>query len=246
MPPKRQTKNSSGESASATQEDKQVMMSAESIEEILDRRLKKQFDQIHDLSNQFSKTTKSDLEGIKKSQEFLSSKFDSLISSMDDLPSQNDELRKQNDELKKRVGDLKIKVDCDSKDLDQLKQYTRRDLLEIHGVPFSRHENTNAIVLKIAEIVAPDLEIDEHEISTSHRLPTANSDFIPPIMVKFTRRDTRDRIYNSKRRLKSKKASDLGLGFTQYSKLYVNESLTKKSKELTIEESQITCKSSQL
>ena len=56
MPSKRQTKNSSGESASATQEDKQVMMLAESIEEILDRRLKKQFDQIHDLFNQFSKT----------------------------------------------------------------------------------------------------------------------------------------------------------------------------------------------
>ena len=105
-------------------------------------------------------------------------------------------------------------------------------MLEIHGVPFSRHENKNAIVLKIAEIIAPDLEIDEHEISTSHHLPTANSDFIPPIIVKFTRRDTRDRIYNSKRRLKSKKASDLGLGFTQDSKLYINESLTKKSKEL--------------
>ena len=67
---------------------------------------------------------------------------------MEDLRVQNDKLRKQNDELKKRVDDLKIKVDCDSKDLEQLKQYTRRDLIEIHGVPFSRHEKTNAIVLK--------------------------------------------------------------------------------------------------
>jgi hypothetical protein len=78
----------------STNEDKQVMMSAESIEEILDRKLKKQFDHIHDQFNQFSKPTKSDLEGVKKSQEFLSSKFDSLISSTEDLRVQNDELRK--------------------------------------------------------------------------------------------------------------------------------------------------------
>jgi hypothetical protein len=67
---------------------------------------------------------------------------------MEDLRVQNDELRKQNDELKKRVDDLKIKVDCDSKDLEQLKQYTSSYLIETYGVPFSRHENTNAIVLK--------------------------------------------------------------------------------------------------
>lgn len=53
---------------------------------------------------------------------------------------------------------------------------------------------------------------------------------IPPIIVKFTRRNTRDYIFSRKRQLESKTAADLG--FPNENRLFLNESLTQKSREL--------------
>ena len=73
------------------------------------------------------------------------------------------------------------------------------------------------------------MTLADQKISTSHRLPAAEG-YIPPIIVKFTRRDRRNRIYSQKRNLSSKKGSDLG--FQQQSRIYLNESLTQKGRML--------------
>ena len=44
-------------------------------------------------------------------------------------------------------------------------------------------------------LIEPDFELADQEISISHRLPAAEG-YIPPIIVKFTRRDTRNKIYS--------------------------------------------------
>ena len=50
-----------------------------SLEAFLDEPLKQQTDQLNTLFLKFSKSTKAELDEIKKSQEFLGSKFDDLI-----------------------------------------------------------------------------------------------------------------------------------------------------------------------
>ena len=79
-----------------------------------------------------------------------------------------------------------------------MKRYLRRDLLEIHGVPESSTESTNKLVVQVANLIVPDLNLTEADISTSHRLPT-NKESFKPIIAKFVRRDTRDAIYKKKR-----------------------------------------------
>ena len=53
---------------------------------------------------------------------------------------------------------------------------------------------------------------------------------IPPIIVKFTRRNTRDHISSLKRQLQGK--STLDLGFPTENRIYLNESLTQRTREL--------------
>ena len=43
---------------------------------------------------------KSDLNDIKKSQDFLSSKFDDLVNSVKELRAENDDLRSKNAQLR--------------------------------------------------------------------------------------------------------------------------------------------------
>jgi hypothetical protein len=225
MPPKRKQKTSNVGSEAENSDLDSNMATGEFSSELqafLDTRLKEQSKQINDLLTTYTKTSKSDLAEIKKSQDFLSSKFDELHDSLQKSDRETKALRQISDDLIKRVDFLESTV-------DELQSYLRRDLLEIHGVPLAAHENTDEIVLKVAEAIDPDHVLSENEISISHRLPARNNN-IPPIIVKFTRRSVRDRLFTKKRNLGSITARDLG--FNGDSRLYVNESLTRKSREI--------------
>ena len=169
--------------------------SSNSLEALLDHRLNQQSEQINKLFVKFTKLTKVDLEEVKKNQEFLGAKR-----SVSDLQAENIELRMQNDELKSRVDKLEHQVTTNMNDLEYQRQYSHRDLLEIQGMPIVQGEDTNAIVVKIVELIDPNMTFNVNDICTSHRLPTTGN-IIPPIIVQFTRRDVRDKIYKSKRRL---------------------------------------------
>ena len=164
---------------------------------------------------------------IKASQEFISSKFDELSNTVDNLKSANHDLRSQNEQLKERIAKLETNASALDCDMEHLKEYIRRDMLEIHGVPVSSNENTNNITIQIGQLL--DINIEKSDISISHRLPSKEG-YIPPIIVKFTRRDVRNLMLNQKKRLRS--ISSLDLGLNQESKLYLNESLTQRGRLL--------------
>ena len=197
------------------------------LEALLDQRLKQQSDQINNLFAKFIDTTKANLQSIKQSQDFLAAKFDDLVASTNKLKDENDELRKMNTKLQERVGVLEAQCSSADDEIESTKCYLRRDLLELHGIPESSTENTNSLIMQVVNLIAPELNICESDISTSHRLPAAGGR-MKPIIVKFVRRDNRDAIYRKKRNLNSKSAKDIG--FQQNSRLYINESLTVKSR----------------
>ena len=84
-------------------------------------------------------------------------------------------------------------------------QYTRRDCLEIRGIPVQQGEDTNDIIIKLGSKIG--VEVNKNDISVSHRLPlggkAARSDTVyPTIIVKFVRRDVRERYYRARKELK--------------------------------------------
>jgi hypothetical protein len=143
------------------------------------------------------------LDEIKKSQEFLGGKFDDLVKEVKELHLKNDNLRSSNTQLSEQVKRLEKSILVSEGEVEQLKQYIRRDMLEIHGVPITEGENTNLIVQKVVELADPLMTLEQGEISISHRLPSRQGQ-IPPIIVKFVRRD---KIYKMRRGLSPKTAS---------------------------------------
>ena len=121
------------------------------------------------------------------------------------------------------MNELESKIASIGNDCESLKQYSMRDLPELHGIPENEEENTDELVQHVAELVEVPLRADD--ISISHRLP-ANRGKIAPIIVKLTKRKVRDDIYNNCYKLRGTSTKDLG--FTQSNRIYINESLTPK------------------
>ena len=116
---------------------------------------------------------------------------------------------------------------------DEQEQYSRRECLEIHGIPKLVKEDTNDLVVKVGSLI--NVKIDPNDISVSHRLPTKNKgrkDNTVPIIVRFIKRDVRDQLYSSRRLLKDHTIDDIGLGRLGSYKIFIQESLTSKKKEL--------------
>lgn len=200
------------------------------FEVILTRRLKEQSESIHDMMLKYFKLYKDDIDEIKRSQAFVDAKFEKAKKATEDLTSENRRLRSEVDALKGQLKQCEIKLEEVENDSEALKQYLRRDMLEIHGVPTRPDEETDDLVCKLVELVDPELEISLADISISHRLPSREGRNAPPIIVKFCRRNVRDRLLSRKREIRSKTAMDLG--FTEEFDLYINESLTQKNREL--------------
>ena len=89
-------------------------------------------------------------------------------------------------------------------------------------------EDTNDIVLQLSQKMGIPLE--RNDISVSHRIRSSRASVDPAIIVKFVRREMRESLYRPRKRLKSITTADLGLSVDK--KIFINESLTPKKKEL--------------
>ena len=139
-------------------------------------------------------------------------------------------LETENASLRKRVITLENQVDASE-------QYSRRNLLRISGVPefISAHsasiadpltaprEDTDSFVLQMCEDLGVDMSLSE--IDRSHRV--GNGKKKPrDILVKFATYRSRNRLYKSRSKAKDN---------AKYTKVYVNEDLTKERSRLLYE-----------
>jgi formate dehydrogenase maturation protein FdhE len=99
------------------------------------------------------------------------------------------------------INELKEEASSRDEDLDEIQQYSRRDCIEIVGIPRLPRDNPRKLFKELCSLI--DIELEDHEISTVHRLPdtkkTKNR-----MIAKLVRRDMKDRIYQSKKKLVGK------------------------------------------
>ena len=69
---------------------------------------------------------------------------------MKEIKLENVMLKGKNEYLQQRLSCLEKKVDVAEIDIENQWRYSRRDTLEIHGIPVIGGENTNDIILKVA------------------------------------------------------------------------------------------------
>lgn len=109
------------------------------------------------------------LDSPEKSQLFVSNKYDAfnaiLANTKKDIKTLNDKVN--------QLEDNTSHIENDPYDimasLDATKQYLRPDCLEITGIPFIPLDSPSRLVVELSS--ALDTDLNEHEISTAHRLP---------------------------------------------------------------------------
>lgn len=108
---------------------------------------------------------------------------------------------------------------------DGVEQYTRRNTLELHGVPISRGEKTNDIAVDI--IRSMGIPISYHDIDRSHRNFTRRRkqrrDLPPIILVKLVRHDLKQVILDNR---------DILRFLPGFRSIFINENLTKSRRKL--------------
>ena len=136
---------------------------------------------------------------LEKSFGFLSSKYDQLLNQ---TKTSNERHRKYDAD----INHFKEQLKSAEEELEDLAQYLRRDCVEISG--------TNHLDMSCEEIVKSlgkemDLNISDEDISTVHPLPTYSDTKKGKIIVKFTRRETKNKFYSSRRKITGRRVSTL-------------------------------------
>ena len=187
------------------------------LEEILDRKLA---------------PINSTLIELQRAIEFINHQYELMKKANEITNREMENLKTENKLMKTELLRLSNCSKLQQEAINEMEQYSRRECLEIRGVTEDPNweVDTNDIVMKVGSLMGVDL--DEDDISTSHRLPKSrHSDAPPAIIAKFVRRDIRDRFYRNRKNLKTKSAKDIDASLPQY-KIYISESLTKKNRDL--------------
>ena len=186
---------------------------------------------------------RSTLQDLTNSVSFLSERFDTIDRKVKDLEIKTDAVYNENYNLKLETSRLSNIIEELKDNINDIEQYSRRECCEISGIPVTSDEDTNDLVIKVGTLM--DIELDENDISVSHRLSTRSYasavtsssrsnqvNSLPKIIVKFVRRETKELFYKSRKRLRGKTTADIGLGRFSNSGLFISESLTHRNKLL--------------
>ena len=115
--------------------------------------------------------------------------------------------KKQNNTLEsdlmaaKTLLDEKIEEIAELYDLqDNLEQYTRKQSLEIHGIPEAVYQSTEEAVLKVAAALQVHVPMKAEYINISHNIKGKGP---KPILVKFQSHKAKTRLYRARIYLKN-------------------------------------------
>ena len=108
------------------------------------------------------------------------------------------------------IGDLRKTVREMQFEMDAHAQYSRSENFKIHGIPYTKGENTNDIVKKVVKNIG--LPFDDKDISVSHRLmskeqmdkqitPANRDKKVPAIIVRVINRDIKAKILTNRKNL---------------------------------------------
>ena len=173
------------------------------------------------------KTLKVELAEVKESQDFISQQYEKLKCEYNNLVKISKTQEAEIKDIKSHSTELEESGKKEQDKVDSLKQYGRRNNLEIVGVPYKEGENTNKIAMEVCKLI--DVDITQDQISTSHRLQTkkrTNEKITsPPIIVRFIGRNVRNKVFSYRKLIRS---ADMKKFFINgIENFYVNENLTK-------------------
>ena len=157
---------------------------------------------IREISDSSKETTVCQIKGEKQlsdltdSVQLISDKFDKYEKDRKAKDKLIIKLQTQVVELTDKVSNLSVQV-------DKQEQYSRRNCLLIHGVEENRNEDTDTLSINIVNEHL-GLDIQPSDIDRTHRIGNKNKVRKKgrAIIIKFTRYNTRKKVFMNKRKFK--------------------------------------------
>ena len=171
---------------------------------------------------------------LKSSLRRLESELIATKTMLNDVQNSSKELRIELDAAKRKISQQRDEIDELYNGLDDLEQYSRKNSLEIVGIPESIRGN-EGVVLTIAN--ALNVEIKPEDIDICHRVKRKKSS---PIIVRFVSHKVKSSLYKQRVRVRNVQFADMfpdataadRLDRVQASKIFINENLTAFRREL--------------
>jgi hypothetical protein len=156
--------------------------------------------------------------------------FDGQKSELENAKKKVTELEKENADLKAEVKLLTGRIDTSESRHDESELYSRKNNIEIKGIPCLKGENCDAIVAKLAQALNVNCDVAK-DIEAAHRVPSAKGgpETEKSLIVRCLNRRTKG-LFIAAARTRRPKASSLG--FKSDTPIYVNEHLTGQRKRL--------------
>ena len=159
---------------------------------------------------------------VQKQQSELATLKEALAKATKERASTEKELAVAIDKIDEQQEEIAELYDLQ----DRLEQYTRKNSLEIHGIPEEAYTSTEDVVLKLADVL--EVPVAPQDIEISHKLKTKSG---KAIIVKFISHKVKTALYRARVKLKNIKLSDLYPGSSyatsaQSGKIFLNENLT--------------------
>lgn len=164
-----------------------------------------------------------EIKELKKSQTFISKQYDDMLVS-------NQRIEEENKEIKKVVTEVQAERRKIEERLRNVEQYTRKNKVEICGIPKIENEDLEDAVTQVAQKLSVNLV--KNDIEVAHRLH-AEEGKTPNLIVSFANRKKRDEMYTN--RYKAQISSKEIVPCRSAQRIYVNESLSPYYKHLLYE-----------
>lgn len=143
----------------------------------------------------------------------------------------NEQLKIELQATKKRVNELEGENDDLTENMDALEQYTRKNSLEIEGIPENVCDDEEA-VLKVAQVL--NVNVKREDIDICHRIKRKKSN---PIIVRFISHKVKRTLYKQRVKLKNISGSQLfpsapATARPSSNRIFINENLTAHRRNL--------------
>ena len=171
---------------------------------------------------------RKEIENIKSSVKVNGDELKDLKEALKKTKDENKALKSSVDALNIQLKTAKEKLQAQKKgcdqlweNLDHLEQYSRKNSLEIYGVPQDAYTSTESVVVKVAE--ALNVTVEPEEIEISHKINQGKN-----ILVKFCSHKTKSKIYKERTKLKHVKIRDIFPDYpsTARNRIFINENST--------------------
>lgn len=163
---------------------------------------------------------------LRGSVEFMNESFEEFKKELAEARREISELKEEQKYLKHENSELSKQLQRTRAELTELQQYSRRNNLELKGIPTTDSESLTGIVSALATKVGAEITVND--IDLVHRVPTKDRNK-SNIIVKFRSSDARDKLLESAKKTRLI-TSDLGISGS--TSVFVNEHLCPEYKVL--------------